>query len=353
MIDTDQLRIQFSDILKDTLIYSNPLTDGDKEKLAKIGDLITPNTPKQLFRYRAYSKRSYRAFRDNQIWLSAPYKFNDPYDCIMKVDIDKLLYDAEYYLSSKGQNEILNFIHKNNKLPISSIDEKDIQLMQFIKEVKNNNFSYEKMNINDLSEQTPFILKQLKNRIIDIINQTTHYPKIASFSEKPNSMLMWSHYANSHNGFVLSYDFSELTMSNFTSLKDTAINLFPAIYSPERYDGTQFVEDTICGELFNSTGIKYKSRYDRLIWFKSNLYKSLNWDYEKEWRIIYTDEKMKGNFGKIPLKIVPTAIYYGVNLGAKQQEKLSKIAKSLHVDEYKMKIDYQSGKYTLESYPID
>lgn len=113
------------------------------------------------------------------------------------------------------------------------------------------------------------ILADTKKKINDMF-------AITCFSEKPDSILMWSHYANKHTGFCVEYDLAKCTSLSAKML------LFPVIYTEERA--------TIPMSLINfedPTHLKIadldKFAPDFVI---SLLTKSKIWDYENEWRII-------------------------------------------------------------------
>lgn len=86
------------------------------------------------------------------------------------------------------------------------------------------------------------------------------------FSEDPCNILMWSHYGDSNKGIAIGYDFKRAT-------EGILKHLYPVFYSKNR-----FVSKDI----------------DQLL---SNPYffikKSTEWQYEKEWRLIYSGSELK------------------------------------------------------------
>lgn len=347
MKNASDIRYMFDQFLEKTTISSNPLRDEDKSKLSCIGDLIVPQIPEHLFRLRAYSKRAYRAFKNNQIWLTAPYRFNDPYDCVMRVDKNALLRSIDYSLSEDGLMDLASSIHVLKPSLTPSISNSDLRYNEILDNISSKSLEEirgHKMNLDNLKDS---LTKQCKREIEFYLDSFSHIPKIACFTENVNSMLMWSHYANSHNGFALSYDLREVCSKQFNHVHDATISLFPTIYSQKRYDGTRLIDEMLAKKVWEQLSVDYKEVYDRLVWIKSNVYKSVDWKYENEWRMIYTNSKQTNDYCKLPFAIKPTAIYYGIKLGVKQQEKLSKIAKLLKINEYKMYIDSQSNEYEL------
>lgn len=85
---------------------------------------------------------------------------------------------------------------------------------------------------------------------------------ILSLTEDPNNLLMWSHYANSHKGFVIAFN----ALDNF------------------------FHPKPILTYLNNLRKIEYSSNKQlskNNSFFDENLFlKSTEWEYEREWRIV-------------------------------------------------------------------
>lgn len=148
---------------------------------------------------------------------------------------------------------------------------------------------------------------------------------------------MWSHYASSHQGFTLEYDFRP-TLSK--GIENCVI--YPVIYDDERIDASMYMA---CSFL-KSNGISINNP-DALSHIKCSLYKAKLWEYEKEWRLInYTHrDATKTGFSVIQYK--PSAIYYGAQMQSTIKKQLHEIAKDKGIKEYEMYIDYSSPKYEM------
>lgn len=131
--------------------------------------------------------------------------------------------------------------------------------------------------------------------------------------------LMWSHYADSHKGFCVEYDFSgkdKLALINHP---------FPIHYSECRplIPWNTAVENT---------AEKLKETSDKIM--LGLLAKDSTWEYENEWRIlISSDESPNLKMPKI------TCIYLGVNISEKNKRKILRIAKEQNIIVKQMKID--------------
>ena len=146
--------------------------------------------------------------------------------------------------------------------------------------------------------------------------------RISCFSETPCSNVMWGHYSNKHKGFCLEYDVDELTKK----LKP----LMPVVYTDKPFDASDIID---------MRGID-----DKYAMFCPALFKSKDWSYEKEWRIL----KPKSADG-IKLYHIPDAIT-GVFLGfktlsgetASASHELEKIANEIRIPVYRMERSYLS-----------
>ena len=171
---------------------------------------------------------------------------------------------------------------------------------------------------------------------------------IACFSETVKSITMWSHYADSHKGFVLEYNLQALdrqcdTCERKNTCNDKVIHyLFPVIYDSKRYDGTFFVENYL-GESFGL----YTHISDVMFYTKAALHKSPQWQYEKEWRLFLSKSNSAG-LSSLNIHARPIAIYYGCDISDINKKILSGMAKEKGLKEYQMYIDAQSERYTMK-----
>ncbi|MBR5674710.1 MAG: DUF2971 domain-containing protein [Muribaculaceae bacterium] len=165
---------------------------------------------------------------------------------------------------------------------------------------------------------------------------------------------MWSHYAKFHQGFALEYDLRTLQMRCMKCDKlkqcEKAVinNLYPVIYDKRRYDATNYLLSFIG----KSLGLPMNNP-DILAVSKCQLYKSTQWSYEKEWRLILTlmNGSPEEDFYGIK-HIRPNAIYYGKNISPINKKILHLIAKEKGINEYQMFIDDKSYQYSIKGKKI-
>ncbi|MGL4571843.1 MAG: DUF2971 domain-containing protein [Clostridium sp.] len=153
--------------------------------------IINDNKPKSLFKYKSVNKKniSYivKMIEENELWVSNPREFNDPYDCYLEFDYEKVLLAKSLEM----------FGDKINLQDKSKIDE-------LVDKVRN---AYEKT-------------------FEDEVNKTA----LACLCEENNNVLMWSHYADNHKGICIEYEFDEI---------DKLGEVYPVIYTENISDLTK------------------------------------------------------------------------------------------------------------------
>lgn len=301
--------------------------------------------PSRLFRYRSFNEMQLDAFNNDIIYVVNPQVFNDPYDCLIRYDKDYLYNTIHQATSLDAVKQLRADFNNGASSPEcwESLYGKD--LSEIVRStICNASDAY-------LAERKD-IYEENKNEFFDNIDRALKHAEnflrknmfIACFSETVRSIIMWSHYADSHKGFVLEYNARDLICRNdIDSCEDGVIsNLFPVIYDSKRYDGTSFVESF----LGRACGLNAYIN-DMMFYTKASLHKSLDWKYEREWRLAINKNHSLGT-SCLDIKIKPVAIYYGNDMPSVNREKLGEIAKAKGINEYQMYIDTQSGAYSMK-----
>lgn len=138
--------------------------------------------------------------------------------------------------------------------------------------------------------------------------------------------LMWSHYADSHKGFCIEYDFSQIQ----------EILPFPIYYSTER-------PLVPWKAAFNNSPENVSEATAELM--LGLLTKDDAWSYENEWRILSSASQ------NADIKMPPiTCIYLGADIGERNRTKILKIANKLQIPVKQMKVD--RGAYALHAHDL-
>ncbi len=170
--------------------------------------------------------------------------------------------------------------------------------------------------------------------------------RVTCLSEKMDCPLMWSHYANKHYGFCAEYDFTPSTPWVYRKYPDLALAqafLFPVHYSKDRplISNTLFNAKTMI-KLMKTKTLPQETMIKILLGL---LYKSEEWAYEREWRILLFSE------GESTMKLPsPRRIFIGANMGEIAKEKIMSVAKLKGIPVYQMFL--AKDKYSFDFYKI-
>jgi hypothetical protein len=168
----------------------------------------------------------FRLLRNRSIRFTQPDRLNDPYECHLTLDREALVGDYRKFRASSQ--------------PGITADELDAA-------------------VEAVEEQL-------------VIDALLHYRQrrnsmgVVSLTEDPRNLLMWAHYADEHRGAVVELDIWQPQLRPGSCGADKLSGLEKVVYSRNKVTGLPW-PDTIVEVL--ST-------------------KSLDWAYEKEWRLIRT-----------------------------------------------------------------
>lgn len=155
--------------------------------------------------------------------------------------------------------------------------------------------------------------------------------RIGSLCTDFKNNLMWSHYADSHKGFCIEYDFS------CWSAEQAKIFILPVFYSKER---PKFPWELILANDTNDVNVKNRVAKKMLL---SLLTKDEVWNYENEWRIITMPSNDVDNIIMPPI----SCIYIGALCSEENKQMLMKIASERNIPVKQMVVD--RGEYKLHA----
>lgn len=179
-----------------------------------------------LYKYRAFNEHSLQSLINEVAWFSKPSSFNDPFDCCINIDTNRI--------EESIRGAVKELYSKTGK-DITDIPENEFKVTE-----------------ND---------KKAFDSLKSSLHKLTQNIGILSLSSVNDDILMWGHYADSHNGFCIEYS---RTPDNIMGKQSEPVNYegnFPSLSAQEA---------TSQSEAFK----------------KLLLTKSTHWSYEKEWRII-------------------------------------------------------------------
>jgi len=184
--------------------------------------------PPYLYKYTSFDNKKYlhEIINENKVYFTSPNYFNDPFDCKSNFNIGSTASDIE-----------------NTREFIFKMLEEDTSLSsELIRAIVNRIGS-----------------KWDGNLIIEEFRKTLANRGIYCLTNKPDNLLMWSHYGDSHRG--LCFEFSTTPNGSFFS------NANPVKYTDTYPTIGSYLSWEDCGDT-------------------SFLVKSQEWEYEQEYRII-------------------------------------------------------------------
>lgn len=137
--------------------------------------------PNIIYKYRNWTdKHNKNVFLKNQLFLSSPKTFNDPFDC--RIPENFYLLDTQ----EKIENYVTLFRNRRSEFVVNEeILNQEIEITRY----RLTNYLEKYHNINEK---------------ILFEKQDAHFG-ILSMSINWNSILMWSHYANNHKGYCIGF----------------------------------------------------------------------------------------------------------------------------------------------------
>ena len=306
------------------------------DSVLPISDALTLMMPQSLFRYRSCTEKQIDAFQKDIIYAVSADLFNDPYDTLVRYDLDGIKNYVNALLESNTLVQLKKYLEEGNDFANNMKDSFPKGMVENIKaQVLATDFEEKKDFLTAYKTQMLQMIDFLYPLLADV---SKRFVSIACFCESVQSITMWSHYADYHKGFALEY---EMRPTLTKGIKE-GVGLYPVIYDDIRYDASQYM----AWAFLKMFGISAPNP-DVLSHTKCALHKSRQWEYENEWRLVdySTRNYLVENITSINYK--PTAIYYGVHISNENKERLHKIAKAKCIAEFDMYIDYSSPKYEM------
>ena len=287
--------------------------------------------PESLYKYISLGElapEKLSCLASNQIWIANPETMNDPYD--------SGLYFLKNILANKMVKDDFYGFAMEAKLG-DKFDPKEIEEIRQSEDVLSAIFEMVKRKFPDRAEDIDKFIPamdqlqtQWHEQLLDGFNRKLRSSlKISCFTEVNDSMLMWSHYGNSHKGICVEYDFSKLTLND-----PRKRSLYPVNYSEQFLDATSLLMDM---------------KNAPLLALQASLYKSPEWSYEKEWRLIIPGGIIPDDS---PYEVPqPVRIYLGSKIAEIDKSKIIELARPKGIQVFQMRIKHSA--FGLFSEPVE
>lgn len=275
-----------------------------EEKTVQGIQIKNENMPEIFYKYRGVSKYTLDALEKDVLYFSAISLFNDPFECAMSLSFEQV----QHLTYNRIITELKSFLKPGFSLTkddVTPLEALRSQLMLGIP--KEDEKSFETM-----FKWTDELIKAIKVKTSKEISQIgDEIYRVCSFSELNDSLLMWAHYANNHQGFCIGYNFKELH-NDLTDL------ILPVIYSDELLEISKFLlPESNQSLLMNAITRKSKA-----------------WEYEKEWRMLmHQVNNEKTQLQKLP---IPKSIYLGAKISEADKRDIINISLKKNINVYQM-----------------
>ena len=238
--------------------------------------------PQILFQYRPPEDWALRNLRNRAIYLGAPANFNDPYDCRTPLYVPADL-SREKFL------RIRKVFGKKFRINFKGVPERELTYA--------------------LNEQFKNVHARMRQKC-----------GIACFSESNENLLMWSHYAGRGKGFCVAFDTGD-------DMVFADERVYPVIYSEKPVDA-------------NTYNMWAQGEYTSFV--EVLRYKSKDWAYEKEGRLI-TEEKCEEFYKTKTLK----AVYFGTEAEESTKNKIRAIVQEKYAN-----VELRQGRLVKNEYKV-
>lgn len=232
----------------------------------------------QLYKYMGHE-----GFLSNlKLRFTPPSELNDPRECVPEIHIK----DPRGYISNVIQR---NFERGYLRL---LIEHPTMTPEEALRRCINASEQIER----DFKDNNDAWVRRIFDKVMEVTNRNI---AVLSLTETQDNELMWAHYANSHQGYVVGFDSDSDFFKPRMGDPKTCGELMPVQYSDTR------------SQLFVEPG---KLDIPKELFFT----KTSKWSYEREWRIVRMQSAADDILsGSIHLFNVPEAAVTSVTFGYK------------------------------------
>lgn len=329
-------RHKYQEILESIKIPDEASQEDMLTALRPLNIALLQLIPERMYKYRNCTEQHVSAFEKDEVWLSTSDLFNDPFDTLIKYDEGKIRSAFDSVMQPSIQEAMLRYFADGGKIsePVNNlVSFTDIENMR----AKAAELLSQGKVLAPTKEQMISMIIFREGIIGMLPKMAQRFSSAVCFSEAIDSILMWSHYSYNHTGFALGYDMRPFLLPN-----NEGLGLYPVIYSEKRYNAEEFLL-----YLFGSMIQAPVHLTDKMSSIKLLSYKSLDWQYEHEWRLIKSDTSNLYEGHSEPILLKPNSIYYGCRIAQEDYMKLHEIARRKGIEEHFVTLDNASDEYKM------
>ena len=288
--------------------------DRTSETMNKAALLKFQHMPETVFKYRSFSKNSMSALKEDCLFSSSPKWLNDIREAPISFVSDKI--------KASVVQDVYNDARKHDPRLPEAVVRNEYELAAVFRALSGNPGFPEPQNDAFINELVAWCNKVYDALLGGHIGNLRNMYNVCCFSASGTEDLMWSHYADSHKGFCIEYDFKSLGITN----EDVQL-LLPVVYIDTPHIQMDDLDAADGSLLMYAMSLKRSS-----------------WGYEQEWRRFYphTDEP---NPEKMPN---PVGIYLGTRCSDQNKEQMMEICKDKEIPLFQMTLKSFGSTITPE-----
>lgn len=288
---------------------------------------------------------AYEILKKNRVLLNEPSHFNDPFDSIIKINEEDRKKSSELIVNYMMFDKLIKMA-KKAKLTgfqhalLHSIEEKLEFCKALIKKTNRYDVSFEEFNdvlkrlLHNKAEYASLLKRadEIYEGVVSKIEKIKDKARISCFSARNDSILMWSHYADSHTGVCLEFEEDRKFFKK-------------VLYSDDKHYFELYDISSIClAHHFTKTPMTFQEEQYADKMLKPFYTKSTDWSYEKEIRcVLSNDEPNTPGYiyddNKCFLTMNITKVLIGTRANPKEINRLLLLAKRRNVPVVFMKED--------------
>ena len=289
-----------------------------------------------------------KTIEHNSVLLRTPLEFNDPFDSVFNIDKKEMNKAYDLFMNYQLFKKLYKDLIVDRKKPklLGKITKKNIEYdaplikKELVYKSKGYITADYKYGLEVLKHNDANVKEQFSSMMRFAMESLRNVALVSCFGSSPNSILMWSHYANKHKGACVEFeiddkDFREVVYSKkllFFRFTDALEILFGHDFANKEVDTNKGEYQFILDPIF---------------------VKSIDWSYEGEVRCAYSKTNLDSKIYKIQdedgekflLKMPKIKkIYLGCNADDNFVSQIGKIAGDILV----VKMKKCSNEYGLE-----
>lgn len=299
------------------------------EEIGKARDLKSENIPSSIFKYREVNTYSLQNLESDTVWICSANQYNDPYDCCCTFDV-LMLSQKTSHLSL---DEFLRKAELFRQFSQTTIDEarKCTDPVQYLLKTLIDQDPLSESVQRELTEMINHFTLSVGDDMISRMNaffqQST---KVCSFSERNDSIAMWGRYARSHQGICIEYEVGKLDRDDVRRHA-----LMPVKYSGQIFNATEY--------LLQGAG---KRSFNNLFALVAAAHKSIEWSYEREWRLVIPIGSSEPDKNYHMPK--PKVVYVGTKISAENERVIREICERRHIPIKRMRLSQREFRLEEE-----